>query len=158
MIQPICKRCGRPLSAHESVERGIGPICVNKDGAPEADNQIDLFGDSFIYNFKGYGGCKSQCQVNVIEDNGVKIVVFTDIGVGTSVTNMSEQLATDMVHKLNLDPETTLFAERYRPGKKDETLDQILYKWDGVKYSKPEWRPLSGSYKILITGGKPIEA
>lgn len=156
MIEPkVCKRCGRPLTAGKSIERGIGPICANKDGGGtcEPENQIDMFGDSFIHTFKGYGGCKSQCRVNVIEEDGQRIVVFTDLGIGTSVTNMSEHIATDIVNKLKFDPLTTLFAERYRPGQKDETIDQILYQWDGVKYSKPEWRPLSGSYKILLTKG-----
>ena len=123
MASDICKRCGRPLSAHESVERGIGPVCITKVGGDlEADNQVEIFGNSFIHTFKGFGNCKSQCQVDIIEENGVKIVIFTDIGVGTSVTNASEQIATEIVNRLQLDPEATLFAERYRPGKKDETL------------------------------------
>ena len=27
----ICRRCGRPLRTLESVKRGIGPVCLNKE-------------------------------------------------------------------------------------------------------------------------------
>lgn len=95
--------------------------------------------NSFIHTFKGYGGCKSQCQVDIIHENGQTIVVFTDLGIGTSVTNASEIIATEVVRKLNLDPIKTLFAERYRPGEKDEVVDQIQYTWDGTKFRSPQW-------------------
>jgi hypothetical protein len=147
MNSNICKRCGKPLSVNKSVERGIGPICINKENTIVKDDQMKIFGNSFIHTFKGFGGCKSQCQVDVIQDNGKTIVVFTDIGVGTSVTNFSEFLATEMINKLSLNPDETLWAERYVHGK-EETLDQILYHWDGFKYRKPEWRRIPGMKQL----------
>ena len=147
----VCKRCKRPLSAHESVERGIGPVCVNKEmAAHEEDGQMDLFGNSFIYSFKGFGIHPSKCKVDVFEKAGYHVVVFTDIGMGTSVTNASEQLASEIVQLRGLDPERTKFYERYHPGTDDETLDEITYQWHGLRASRPKWKPVEKNEPKLL--------
>ncbi|MCA6431220.1 MAG: hypothetical protein IM613_17430 [Cytophagales bacterium] len=107
--------------------------------------------NSFLHNFKGYGGIPSQCQVDLMSlPDGKALVLFTDIDNGTSVTNMSAHLATEMVVLLKLDPHETMFAERYYPGSAEETMEQIYYKWDGKKFSLPEWRPLPESHRAIV--------
>lgn len=99
---------------------------------------------SFIHDYKGIGNCDSKCKVEVITDSKNTLIVFTDMGIGTSVTNASEALATEMVKMLKLDPVKTLWAERYIRGPV-ETLDQIHYSWNGSKFYNPRWRRISGN-------------
>jgi hypothetical protein len=118
----------------------------------------DILEGSFMYDFKGYGGCKSKCKVSLIKEEHHTIVVFTDIGMGTSVTNYSEHLATQIRELLGLDPTTTLWAEEYHAGKKEHTLDQIQYNWDedAGKYYAPKWRHIPGGVNQLREGSKEV--
>lgn len=47
MPSHFCLRCHRPLSLPESVERGIGPICMKKMFKPI--NQLSMFHADFTY-------------------------------------------------------------------------------------------------------------
>ena len=82
----------------------------------------------FIHEFKGYGVHPSQCLVRMFTDDGDTFICFIDMGVGTSVTNASEQLATEMVNKFILRPEDCRFFETYRQYNY-ETFDEIEYSW-----------------------------
>jgi hypothetical protein len=58
-------------------------------------------------------------------DDGENLICFREIGIGTSVTNASEQIAQEIVAKLNLNPSDCRFFETYD----DESYDEIEYEW-----------------------------
>jgi hypothetical protein len=94
----------------------------------------------FQHNYKGFGAHPSKCMVYVKKVTNPRygdttFICFEDLGVGTSVTNASEQLATEIVEKLGLEPEKTRFFETYDK----KTLDEISYSWLDYKASSPDW-------------------
>jgi len=99
----------------------------------------------FIHDYKGYGVHTSQCLVKMFTDDGDTFICFIDMGVGTSVTNASEQLATEMVNKFILRPEDCRFFETYRQYNY-ETFDEIEYSWwpDASVWEarSPKWKPV----------------
>jgi len=95
----------------------------------------------FQYEFKGYGRVPSTCSVKVVSTDNEHAVYFEDLNHGTSVTNASEQLASEIVDMLNLSPEDCRFFETYTR----EEFDEITYEWE-FKRNKwvaksPEWKP-----------------
>lgn len=98
----------------------------------------------FIHYFKGYGRVPSSCIVRTQVKDGKTLFWFIDIDDGTSVTNASEQLATEMVNKFSLQPEDCRFFESYECYDHD-SFDEIKYAWEevGDKWSAelPKWIP-----------------
>ncbi len=102
--------------------------------------------ETFTHEYKGFGGCQSMCKVYHDEKNGFHYFCFEDMNTGTSVTNMSEHLATEMVRKYYLSPLLCRFFESYvHQGKRDSTrtLDEITYSWKMRVASDPEWMPVN---------------
>jgi hypothetical protein len=101
--------------------------------------------ETFNYEFKGYFAFPSECKIRVVIDddkqNGVKVYhfCFEDIGVGTSVTNASEMLATEMVLKYGVHPRFCHFYETYLHD--DRTFDEITYTWINGKAENANWKP-----------------
>lgn len=98
---------------------------------------------TFVHNYKGFGNCDSKCRVYLKKVTNPRygdttFVCFEDMGVGTSVTNMSEHLATQIVEEFDLDPQKTRFFESYTYYT-PQSLDEIEYAWDGNKASHPQW-------------------
>ena len=77
--------------------------------------------------------------------NGITFICFEEIEMnpGTSVTNMSEHLATQVVETFKLEPGKCKFYETYSESKNREerNFDEILYTWNGNKASHPNWLP-----------------
>ena len=71
--------------------------------------------------------------------------MFEDIGVGTSVTNASEQLASDVVRLTGVMPDKIRFFEHYP---KHDSLDEIRYEWKGAVAHRASWSPVSDVEKI----------
>lgn len=100
---------------------------------------------TFVHNYRGFGNCKSRCRVHIKEVTNPRygdttFVCFEDMGEGTSVTNFSEELATQMVRNLGLDPEKTRFFESYlNDDGKVRSLDEIKYHWDDGRAHTPNW-------------------
>jgi len=109
--------------------------------------------NEFIHEYKGYGVHPSQCLVKMFTDDGDVFICFIDIGVGTSVTNASEQLASEIINKFDLHPEDCRFFETYRQYNY-ETFDEIEYSWwpDGtIWFAKhPKWKPVIDDNLITI--------
>jgi len=82
----------------------------------------------FIHVFKGFGRVPSQCLVRIYSDDGETMICFVDMGVGTSVTNASEQLASEIVNEYHLSPGDCRFFETYSQYDY-EYVDEIEYKW-----------------------------
>ena len=90
----------------------------------------------FFHDYRGYGNCESVCRVTIWEDSEKNVVLFTDEGKGTSVTNFSEHLANQM--KKHFTRSTIMFFETY---KHNEHPDGITYEVKDGQYCLPTWHP-----------------
>ena len=98
--------------------------------------------ESFDFDFKGYGIHHSQCRVDVWKlGNGTRFVLLIDKGMGTSVTNDSEGIATKLVNEKGWRPDQCIFAERYND-RPVEDVDLVSYTWVGMKATDPQWKHL----------------
>lgn len=107
----------------------------------------------FIHEYKGFGRVPSKCRVKIFSDDGETLICFEDFGVGTSVTNASEQLATEIVDKFDLNPTDCRFFETYSQYNHD-SFDEITYEWSSLHgqwvAKEPDWRPASDEIKNLF--------
>ena len=96
---------------------------------------------NFNHEFKGFGRVPSKCSVKLISEDIGHSIYFEDLNSGTSVTNASEQLASEIVNLLNLDPDDCRFFETYNR----EEFDEITYTWENKRNKwvakDPVWRP-----------------
>jgi len=101
--------------------------------------------ETFIHNFEGFWNSESKCKVHVVVLHDITHICFEELddNQGTSVTNVSEHLATQMIKKLNIRPGLCKFFESYPENRhrKDRSFDEILYTWQGNVASKPHWLP-----------------
>jgi hypothetical protein len=118
----------------------------------------------FRYNFFGkYNDAPSSCIVKIFSEKGKHFICFDEEGnEGVSVTNASEQLATEIVNKMDYDPDDCRFFELYQ--ETPETFAEITYNWEykddvdhrGLEYivmfeaSNPKWKPGSRDFRILF--------
>lgn len=98
-----------------------------------------------IYHFKGLGRCESKCGLNIHmrDDRAVVMLTELDDNRGTSVTNYIEYIATLIYReRLNGCPvESIRWIEHYPAnGDKEETFDEVFFKWDGQRFVSPQWR------------------
>ena len=95
---------------------------------------------SFRHEFKGWGIHPSACNVHVEKnlDTQECRILFEDIDEGTSVTNASEQLATEIVKLMELDHTKCRFFETYADGRTD--VDEIEYDWINGVAKNPKWK------------------
>jgi hypothetical protein len=98
----------------------------------------------FIHPFKGFGTFLSQCLIKMYSDDGETMICFIDLGVVTSVTNASEQLATEIVNEYHLLPGDCRFFETYQEYDYDD-FDEIEYEWEYINgkpvAKSPNWKP-----------------
>ncbi len=108
------------------------------------------------YEYKGFGIHDSKCNIHFKKVGDFTFILFEDIDQGTSVTNASEQLATEVVNKFDLNPEKCRFFETYR--KYGEDVDEITYDWSMIskstklawKAQKPQWKHQDNTYLELF--------
>lgn len=111
-----------------------------ESGALTLERNPDL---SFIHKFLGFRIHKSECKVEIWKLTDRCIVLFTDTNKGTSVTNASEQIITEIYNQYLIHDyrrEQCLFAETY--DKVKEGIDVILPEWNGNSCESVEWRHL----------------
>jgi len=173
-----CSRCGRGLTNPLSVKRGIGPICwkIKGNGGSEMSEILDREVYPSIpsatareYPYKGFGGCECVCGLqHGSTPSGKNFVILTELpdNPGTSVTNMVEELATQALRQLGLDPANTLIFEHYpERGNKwnpfPESWDLILPDWemcpDGymaaqVPHDHHMWKRLTREEVLALIG------
>ena len=85
----------------------------------------------------------TTCMVKIAFNNwdkGPVFVLFENLGDGVSVTNASEQLATEIIDEYKLNLSITRFFETYQEYDY-ETFDEITYSWSDRKASNPNWKP-----------------
>lgn len=110
----------------------------------------------FEHEYMGFGRVPSKCRVMIISRDGRHLICFEDLGIGTSVTNASEQLATEIVGIFNYDPKDCRFFETYN--QYDYTsfdFDEITYDWEIIKEKSvakiPKWKPAPEEIRNLFT-------
>ena len=99
-----------------------------------------------VHEFLGFGRCKSECKVEIWMDNKHAFVLLTDLGVGTSVTNASEQIITEVFNKYlgnKYLPEDCSFSETYD---RKEGVDLVIPKWENKMVVSVDWKHIG---KIL---------
>lgn len=110
---------------------------------------------TFIHEYKGYGAHPSRCKVHIAEVGTQTWVGFEDMNEGTSVTNASEKIATEIVEELLLNPANCKFFEWYP--QYDGMVSQIFYKWYGPVAAYPEWKYFCDSDENpFLTGDFPF--
>lgn len=99
-----------------------------------------------LYAFNGYNTHPSVCGVDFLDTKDGKIVVIlTDLGQGTSVTNAAEQLVYELYRKFlfKSHPEDIIWVEHY-PENENE-------------YAKIEFAHISFDGRAIGVSWKPIE-
>lgn len=95
------------------------------------------------YKFKGFGIHNSECDVKIWFEKEKAIVLFTDIGKGTSVTNASEQLVTEIYngYLTKFDKNNVMFMETYERDKRHriEDVDIVVPVWQDGKAVDVNW-------------------
>lgn len=95
----------------------------------------------FTHSFKPeYHRDYSTCYIRMYEENGKTFILFENLGDGLSVTNASEQLASEIVKDWKLNPVDCRFFETYREYEY-ETFDEITYTWRDNKAYNAFWKP-----------------
>lgn len=100
----------------------------------------------FNHEYLGFGNCKSECKVEIwlsipTSLGSCCLVLFTDLGKGTSVTNFSEGLVTQIYNKhliSNYKKERCVFAETYDR----KQIDVIIPDWNNNVCERVTWKHL----------------
>lgn len=94
----------------------------------------------FKHRYTAANGIKSSCNVKLYSDDGENFVLFINTGDGISVTNASEQLATEIISKTGFNISDTRFFETY--SEYDfVNLDEIKYIWEDKVAIRATWFP-----------------
>ena len=100
--------------------------------------------EQFTLDYRAHNGFPSSCLITVYRD--IPLVIASETGVGMSVTNAAELIATEVVNRCNLDSTRLLFIEHYpksqRPKPYGESFDLVTFTWDGTTARNPAWRNL----------------
>ncbi|KAB7726488.1 hypothetical protein F5984_24545 [Rudanella paleaurantiibacter] len=100
--------------------------------------------EQFTLEYKAPNRFPSTCFITVYRD--IPLVIASETGVGMSVTNAAELIATEVVNRCKLDPVRLLFVEHYpesqRPKPYGESFDLVTFTWDGTTARNPDWRNL----------------
>ena len=91
----------------------------------------------------------STCFIRMYNVDGKTFILFEDIDGGMSVTNASEQIASEIVEDWKLNPIDCRFFETYRQYDYD-TFDEITYVWREKKAYNPSWKPAEEFKSIFL--------
>jgi len=96
-------------------------------------------------DYRGMGdyGPHSRCKLQVWTDGTKNVVLFTDLGVGTSVTNASEYIAEKVKQTIPL-LGTTRWFETYD----GEQVDEIEYR-SKEPFGSPSWKPCPNFWDLV---------
>jgi hypothetical protein len=114
------------------------------------------------YDYTGYWECDCHCDLEIKRFPDRTVVIATEVedNEGTSITNMAEHLAFRVCRDFDIDPKMLVWIEHYPdrhpPGSRDsifdESFDLVTFDWDGQRFSKPNWKPLTKSEMIALIG------
>ena len=109
----------------------------------------------FTHDFIAENGVRSRCNVRIFSDDGEHFILFENLGIGQSVTNASELLATQIVAKMKYLPMDCKFFETYREYDY-ESIDEVEYSWryepktDSWIARNARWKPTDDSYRDMF--------
>jgi hypothetical protein len=104
----------------------------------------------YTHYFNGYERVPSSCNVYILNfPDETKWIGFENTGHGTSVTNASEQLASEIVKKEFFHSEKCRFFEWYSEYEGD--VDEITYTWNNNIASDPVWKRFCNAEKNPFT-------
>jgi hypothetical protein len=115
------------------------------------------------YNYKGFWGCDSCCDIEVHwRTDGKYVFIATEVpdNPGTSVTNFAENLATAMRRQHGLKPEDVIWIEHYPEAedRRRESFDLVRFAVEGDSFRSPVWtRITEQAVDELITGMRNVE-
>ena len=115
------------------------------------------------YNYKGFWGCNSCCDIEVHRRSDGKYVFIATVlaeNPGTSVTNFAEHLATAMRRQHGLKPEDVIWIEHYPEveDRRKESFDLVRFAVEGDSFRAPVWtRMTEQSVDDLIVGKRNVE-
>src|SRR5215469_18898412 len=113
------------------------------------------------YNYKGYRGCDSSCDIEVHRrSDGKYVFIATEVpeNRGTSITNYAEHLATAMRKQYGLKPLDVIWIEHY-PEAKDrrmESFDLVCFAVLGDSFRTPVWTRITEQAVDELIAGKRI--
>jgi hypothetical protein len=93
---------------------------------------------NYVYEYLGYTRVLSKCRVYIRSTPSSTWIGFENLGFGTSVTNASELLASEIIKKEHLDPRSCRFFEFYP--EYEGNVDEVFYHWDGLEASQASWK------------------
>jgi hypothetical protein len=95
-----------------------------------------------LFSWKGNGGgignWQSKCHLAIYVKTGLPdLIIVSDLGAdsGTSITNSSENLATLIINKFDLNHDNFTWIERYDSEASVVTFDKL-----GMSFIKTKWR------------------
>src|SRR5215469_11601911 len=115
------------------------------------------------YNYKGYRGCDSSCDIEVHRrSDGKYVFIATEVpeNRGTSITNYAKQLAMAMRRQHGLKPEDVIWIEHYPEAKdrRKESFDLVRFAVVGDTFRTPVWtRITEQAVDELIAGKRSLE-
>ena len=115
------------------------------------------------YNFKGYWGRDSCCDIEVHRrSDGKHVFIATEVpeNRGTSITNYAEHLATAMRKQHGLKPEDVIWIEHYPEAKdrRKESFDLVRFAVVGNTFHTPVWTRITEQVvDELIAGKRNVE-
>src|SRR5215469_6529900 len=115
------------------------------------------------YNYKGFWGCDSCCDIEVHRrSDGKHVFVATELpdNPGTSVTNYTEHLVTAMRKEYGLKPEDVIWIEHHPEAKdrRKESFDLVRFAVVGDTFRTPVWtRITEQAVDELIAGKRSLE-
>lgn len=104
-----------------------------------------------IYHYVGFWKRPAKCGLDIIEKEKSCMVILTELpdNDGTSVTNMVENLATDIYTNFlqrDYQPSEVMWIEHYPEEHyahggllHKETFDEVIMTWNGKKFAHPKW-------------------
>lgn len=100
--------------------------------------------EQFTLEYRAPNRITSTCLITFYPN--IPLVIASETGVGMSVTNAAETIATEVVKRCAIDPGKLLFVEHYpesqRPKPYGESFDLVTFTWDGTTARNPDWRRL----------------
>ena len=111
------------------------------------------------YEYKGYHGAPSVCGLEIRALEVGTLVVVTELpdNPGTSVTNMAENLATDVCRANNISPHKLIWVEHYPErgtplSVLPETWDEVFFDFDYRvgSFTKARWSRMSEGFREAL--------
>lgn len=115
------------------------------------------------YNYQGFWGCASSCDIEVhLRNDGKYVFIATEVpdNPGTSVTNYAEHLATAMRRQHGLKPEDMIWIEHYpETERRKGVFDLVRFLgMEGDSFRGPVWtRITEQAVEDLIAGVRSVE-